>query len=149
MKVILRQDVKKLGSEGEVKEVSDGYARNFLIPRGLAVEASKGHMKDLELQRKQEEEKHKKLQEEAEQLKSQLEQDKVVVYQKTGEGGKLFGSVTNKDIAEQLKAKGYSVDKKKIEMDPIKTLGTHKVTIKLHPEVTVELNVQVSEQNQG
>ena len=145
MKVILRQDVKKLGVEGEVKEVSDGYARNYLIPRGLAVEASKGHMKDLELQRKQEEEKEKKLIEEAEEMKEKLAGEKVVIQQKTGEEGKLFGSVTNKDIAEALESKGYSIDKKKIEMEPIKALGTHQVTVKLHPEVIAELEVQVTE----
>ncbi|ACB86457.1 50S ribosomal protein L9 [Natranaerobius thermophilus] len=145
MKVILKQDVKKLGTAGEVKEVSDGYARNFLIPRGIAVEASKGHMKDLELQRKQEEERQQKLKEEAEELKQKLDNEKVVIYQKTGDEGKLFGSVTNKDVAEELKSKGYTVEKKKIEMEPIKSLGTHKVHVKLHPEVTVDIDVQVSE----
>ncbi|OWZ83495.1 50S ribosomal protein L9 [Natranaerobius trueperi] len=145
MKVILQQDVKKLGKQGEIKDVNEGYARNFLIPRGLAVEASKGNIKDLELQQKKEQEKQAKKLKEAQDLKKQLEDEKVVIYQKTGDGGKVFGSVTNKDVGKQLKNKGYKVDKKKIEMDPIKTLGTHQVNIKLHPDVNAQLDVQVVE----
>ncbi len=144
MKVILREDVKDLGEQGEVKDVSRGYARNYLIPRGLAVEATKGTLKDLELQRQKQEQEEQKEQEVAQDMKEKLEKETITISQKTGEGGRLFGSVTNNDVAKELKQRGYTIEKKKIEMEPIKSLGTHKVNVKLHSEVTAELEVKVA-----
>lgn len=145
MKVILKQDVKDLGQEGEVKDVSRGYARNYLIPRGLAMEATKGALKDLELQQQKAEQEQQKQLEEAQSIKEKIESESITIYQKTGEGERLFGSVTNNDVAKELKQKGYDIEKKKIEMEPIKSLGTHQVNVKLHPEVTATIEVKVAE----
>jgi len=147
VKVILTKDVKKLGKKGEIKDVSEGYARNYLFPREMAVEATEGQLKDLEVKKKKEQKKQEKLRAEAEATKEQLEKEKLVIYQKTGDAGKLFGSVTNKDVAKKLKDQGHTIDKKKIEMEPIKELGTHQVKVKLHPEVSATLDVQVIEKN--
>mgnify|MGYP003187902943 CR=1 FL=1 len=133
MKVILVEDVKALGKKGEMVNVSDGYARNMLFPKKLALEASAKNINDLKLKKAHDE-------------KVAKEQLKVSV--KVGEGGKVFGSVSSKEIAEAAKAQlGYDIDKKKIQMkDPIKAVGTTSVAIKLHPKVTAELKVVVKEE---
>lgn len=145
MKVILKTDVKALGKKGQVFEVSDGYARNFLFPKGLALEATSGNLNDLASKKVNEERKKEKEKQEAQALATKLSSIIVEVSTKTGEGGRLFGSVTNKEIAEALKTKhGIELDKRKLEMkEPIKTLGTFTVQAKLHPEVTAQLQVQV------
>lgn len=145
MKVILKTDVKTLGKKGQVFEVSDGYARNFLFPKGLALEATSGNLNDLASKKVNEERKKDKEKQEAQALAAKLSVITVEVSTKTGEGGRLFGSVTNKEIAEALKTKhGIELDRRKLEMkDPIKTLGTFKVQVKLHPEVAAQLEVQV------
>lgn len=145
MKIILKADVKALGKKGQVFEVSDGYARNFLFPKGLAIEATSGNLNDIASKKVNEERKKEKEKQEAQALAAKLSAITIEVSTKTGEGGRLFGSVTNKEIAEALKAKhGVDLDKRKLEMkDPIKTLGTFTIQAKLHPEVTAQLQVQV------
>lgn len=148
MKVIFQQDVKGKGKKGEIKEVAEGYARNFLIPRGLAVPASSGNIKTLQHQQKKEEERKLQEKEQAEQLAKKLETLTVKIPAKSGEGGKLFGSVTSKQVSESLKKQHkITVDKRKIEMDePIRTLGVTRVPVKLHPDVSATLNVHVVEE---
>ena len=147
MKVIFLQDVKGQGKKGEVKEVSEGYARNFLIPRGLAAEASKGNLKTLEVQKQSEERRKQQEKEEAEKLGKRLESMTVVIRAKAGEGGRLFGAITSKQVAEALAKEGIAIDKRKIELEePIRTLGVTKVPVKLHPQVRATLSVQVAEE---
>ncbi len=146
MKVILQEDVNKLGSRGEVKNVADGYARNYLIPKGLATEATPKALKELEskqhiIQRKENEELEK-----MKAIAGKLEEKQVTLKARVGEAGKLFGSVTSKDIAEKLEEEGIRVDRRKIDLeDPIRGLGVYNVPIKLHPEVAVEIQVIVEE----
>ncbi len=145
MQVILLEEVKKLGAKGQVIKVAEGYARNFLIPKGLAVEASQGKLKDLEKQSQIQAARRKQMEDEAKLLGQQLEGLKLVMQTKVGEAGKLFGAISNKDIAECLQNKhGFVVDKKKIILKaPIKALGEYSVTIKLHPLVQAQINVEV------
>lgn len=147
MKVILLKDVKGTGKKGEVKEVSDGYARNFLIKKGVAVEASQTNMKELDEKEKSKERKALIEYEEAVLLGKQMEEINIQIEVKAGEGGRLFGSITSKEIAEQLKKqKNLDIDKKKILMDePIRTLGSTFVEIKLHQKVTTKIRVDVKE----
>ena len=147
MKVILLKDVKGTGKKGEVKEVSDGYARNFLIKKGVAVEASQANMKELDEKEKSKERKALIEYEEAVQLGKQMEEINIQIEVKAGEGGRLFGSITSKEIAEQLKKqKNLDIDKRKILMDePIRTLGSTFVEIKLHQKVTTKIRVDVKE----
>jgi len=147
MKVIFLQDVKGQGKKGEVKDVSEGYARNFLLPRGLAKEASQGNLKTLEVQKQSEERRKQQEKQEAEALGKKLDAMTVVIRAKAGEGGRLFGSITSKQVSEALAKEGIEVDKRKIELDePIRTLGVTKVPIKLHPQVRATLSVQVTEE---
>ncbi|QAY67517.1 50S ribosomal protein L9 [Paenibacillus protaetiae] len=147
MKVIFLQDVKGQGKKGEVKDLSEGYVRNFLFPKGLAKEASDGNMKTLEQQTAAEKKRKQKEKEDAEALGKRLEELTVVIKTKAGEGGKLFGAITSKQIAEGLAALGIKIDKRKIELEePIRTLGVTQVAVKLHPEVKAKLNVQAKEE---
>ena len=148
MKVILKEDVKALGKKGKVCEVSDGYARNFLIPRGLAVEATQGNVQDLAHKQKQENLRRQKEREDAESLKSKIESMEVILKVKVGEKGRLFGSVTNKEIAETLeKVYKVRIDKRKIEVkDTIKNIGDYIASIKIHPEVAANLKVRIEAQ---
>ena len=147
MKVILLKDVKGTGKKGEVKEVSDGYARNFLTKKGVAVEASQANMKELDEKEKSKERKALIEYEEAVLLGKQMEEINIQIEVKAGEGGRLFGSITSKEIAEQLKKqKNLDIDKRKILMDePIRTLGSTFVEIKLHQKVTTKIRVDVKE----
>lgn len=149
MKVIFLKDVKGKGKKGDVKNVADGYAQNFLLKQGLAVEASQANVSSLEAQKKKQEQLAAKEQEEAEKLKVQLEKITVELIAKSGEGGRLFGSITSKQIAEELlKKHKIKIDKRKIELpDAIRSLGFTKVPVKLHTEVTATLNVHVKEGN--
>ncbi|AFM43519.1 LSU ribosomal protein L9P [Desulfosporosinus acidiphilus SJ4] len=146
MKVILQADVKGTGKKGQVYEVADGYARNFLFPKKLAVEATTGNIQDISHKKAAEERRKEKEKEDAVVLGNQLNALQVEVQTKTGEGGRLFGSVTSKEIAEVLKKQhGIEVDKRKLELkDPIKALGSYEVSVKIHPEVTAKLRVHVS-----
>ncbi len=146
MKVILQQEVKKLGKKGDVLEVSEGYARNFLLPQKLAIPATAGNVNAAKQQKDIEAHKAKRQLDEARLHAAQIAKLKIAVAVKTGEGGKLFGSVTSKDIADALKAQhGVDIDKRKIEIkDALKTLGTFPVTIKLHPEIATQIEVEVT-----
>ena len=147
MKIILIQDVKKLGKKGDIIEASDGYARNYILPQKLGVEANSKNLNDLKLQRSNEEKTAQRLLDEAKELAEKIEKQVVVVSIKAGEGGKVFGSVSSKEIAAALKAQSnFEIDKKKIQMaEPIRSFGTHEVGIKLHPQVTGTLRVKVEE----
>lgn len=147
MKIILLEDVKKLGKKGEVIEVSDGYARNYVLPKKLGVEASGKNMNDLKLQKANKEKIEKENLEAAKVMAEQMEKDQVVVSIKSGEGGKTFGSVSSKEIAQSYKEQcGKEIDKKKIVLpEPIKSLGVYEVSVKLHPSVTGKLKVKVTE----
>ncbi|MFC7370786.1 50S ribosomal protein L9 [Fictibacillus iocasae] len=146
MKVVFLQDVKGKGKKGEIKNVSEGYARNYLLPNKLATEANKGAVATVEGQKKSEEKKAQQMKEEAQALKEKLAEMTVTIPTKSGEGGRVFGSVTSKQIAEGLKKAGVTIDKRKIELnDPIKALGFTNVSVKLHPEVTGTIKVHVVE----
>ncbi|MCM3720136.1 50S ribosomal protein L9 [Fictibacillus phosphorivorans] len=147
MKVIFLQDVKGKGKKGEVKNVSEGYARNFLFPKNLASEATPGAMAALQGMKKSEEKKQQAQLEEAEALKAKLAEMTVTIKTKTGEGGRVFGSVTSKQIADGLKEQGIKIDKRKIELaEPIKSLGYTNVPIKIHSKVTGTVKVHVTEE---
>lgn len=145
MKVIFLSDVKGQGKKGEVKEVSPGYAQNFLFKKGLAAEASAENINKLKQKEASDKKRADEQLAEARQLGDQLKEMTVVLTTKTGEGGRVFGSISNKQIADALEAqKSIKIDKRKILLDDaIKSLGTTVVTVKLHPEVTSELRVQV------
>lgn len=144
MKVILKEDVKNLGHMGEVVNVSDGYAINFLFPKNFAVEANTKNIKEFEHNKKVITEKAAKLKESVKSIADKLSSLSLTIKAKTGEDDKLFGSITNMNIAEALASEGYDIDKKKIVMDePIKRLGEYSVTIKLHQELSAEVKVQV------
>ncbi|MBO4920689.1 MAG: 50S ribosomal protein L9 [Lachnospiraceae bacterium] len=145
MQVILLQDVNKLGKKGDVVKVNDGYARNFILPKKLGLEATEKNLKDLAIQKAEEEKRQQEIYEEAVALGKELESKKVSLQIKGGEGGKTFGSITAKEITAGLKEQtGIEIDKKKLVLaDAIKTAGTFKVGVKLHPKVTVDLNVVV------
>jgi large subunit ribosomal protein L9 len=147
MKIILKEDVKSIGSMGQTVDVSDGFARNYLVPRGLAVEANVKNIRSLEHEKKVIQEKARKVKNSVQDLADRLANMTVVIKTKAGEEGKLFGSVTTMDIAEQLKNQGIEIDKKKISLDePIKRLGTYAVNLKLHSEITAQVNMQVIEE---
>ncbi|CQR69996.1 50S ribosomal protein L9 [Sporomusa ovata DSM 2662] len=143
MKVILQQEVKKLGKKGDIIEVSEGYARNYLLPQKLAVMATANNVNNANLQKVAEERKKERALDEAKLLAAQMTKITVSIPVKMGEGGRLFGSVTAKDIAEALvKEHKLELDKRKIELkDALKSLGTFTVPIKLHPEVSTQIQV--------
>ena len=147
MKIILKEDVKKLGKKGETIEVSDGYARNYILPQKLGVEANSKNLNDLKLQKRNEEKLARQRLDEAKELAEKIGEQAVVVRMKAGEGGKVFGSVSSKEIAAALKEQNQlEIDKKKIQLqEAIKSFGTHEVGIKLHPQLTAKLRVKVEE----
>ena len=147
MKVILLEDVKSLGKKEEVVNVNDGYARNFVLPKKLGVEATGKNMNDLKLQKANEEKVAKEHLEAAQAFAKEMENDHVVVSIKAGEGGRTFGSVSSKEIATAYKEQcGKEIDKKKIILpEPIKSFGVYEVAVKLHPKVTGTLKVKVQE----
>ena len=148
MKVILLEDVKALGKKGQIVNVNDGYARNFILPKKLGVEANNKNLNDLKLKKANDEKIAQEQLEEAQELGKKIEAGKVELAIKVGEGGRTFGSVSTKEIAAAVKEQmGYDIDKKKIQLkEAIKTLGTHNVSVKLHPQVTAELKVVVQEE---
>lgn len=147
MKVIFLKDVKGKGKKGEVKNVSDGYARNYLLKNNLAEEANPGNMKAAEAVKKKSAQQEQKEKEDAMDLKDTLAELTIELEAKSGEGGRLFGSITSKQIADALyKQHGHKIDKRKIELEqPIRALGYTTVPVKLHPEVSGSVKVHVSE----
>ncbi len=147
MKVILLQDVKSQGKKGDVINVSDGYARNMLIPKKLGVEATPKNLNELKLQKEREDKAAAELLKEAGELGEKIKKGRVELSLKTGEGGKVFGSISAKEISEAVKEQlGLEIDKKKLHMDgPIKALGETEVNVKLHPQVVVPLKVIITE----
>ncbi|MFN2521339.1 MAG: 50S ribosomal protein L9 [Candidatus Limnocylindria bacterium] len=145
MRVILKREVTGLGRAGEIKDVADGYAQNFLVPRGLAVEANAGELRRIAQQRASQKAKEERAQVEAQGLGKRLEAVTLVFKLKAGEQGKTFGSVTTKDIVEALQREAnVTVDKTKIHLEePLRTLGSHRVEVRLAPEVRAQLTVAV------
>ncbi|MDF2541950.1 MAG: ribosomal protein [Herbinix sp.] len=145
MDIILTQDVKTLGKKGEIVKVSDGYARNFILPKKLGMEATPKNLNDLKLQKAAEEKKQRELLQEAKDFGKKLEDITIRVTIKAGEGGRTFGSISTKEIATAMKEQfNLDIDKKKLLLqDPIKNAGTYTVPVKLHPQVTAEMKVKV------
>lgn len=147
MKIILLQDVKGQGEKGQVKEVSEGYARNFLIKQGLARIATEGNLKTLDQQNKLEERRKEKEKKDAELLANKLNETTIELKVKAGDNGRLFGAITSKQIVEALTDIKLEIDKRKIELhEPIRTLGFTTVSVKLHPEVKATMKVHVTEE---
>lgn len=147
MKIILLQDEKKLGKKGDIIEASEGYARNYIIPKKIGVEATSKNMNDLKLQKANEEKKAQEQLEAAQALAEVLARKQVVVKIKAGEGGRTFGSVSSKEIAAACKEQnGIEIDKKKIQLpESLKSFGSYEISIKLHSKVTAKLTVKVTE----
>ena len=144
MKVILLKDVKALGRKGDVKEVADGYARNYLFPNVLAQPADKANMNSLSHENKLRMIREEKALEKAKSLADELKEKTITLQAKAGEAGRLFGSITTGDVSAALDLQGYSVNKKKIELlEPVKKLGSYKAILKLHPSVQVEITLEV------
>jgi large subunit ribosomal protein L9 len=144
MEVILREDVQSLGKAGQLVRVKPGYARNFLLPRGLAFEATEGNKKRIDAEARARATKASAEKATSEQLAAQLASITVTLRGKAGEEGKLFGSITSQDIAAALTAQGFTVDKRKLELEhPIKTVGFHSVTVRLHSDVHAEVKVNI------
>jgi large subunit ribosomal protein L9 len=149
MDVILREDIDKLGTRGQLVKVAPGYARNFLLPNKMAVAATESNKKIVEQERQAYLRREAKVESEAKDLGKMLGAVAITIRQKAGENDQLFGSVTSKDIAEALEAQGYTIERRKIALEePIKTLGEFKVPVKLHREVTVEITVNVAKEEE-
>lgn len=148
MKVILTEDVKSLGKKGEIVNVNDGYARNFILKTNKGIEANAKNLNDLKLKKANDDKIAQEHYEAAVELGKKIEAGKIEVSIKTGEGGKAFGSVSSKEIAQEVKAQmNLEIDKKKVQLkDAIKALGTYEVPVKLHPKVTAKLKVVVTEE---
>ena len=149
MDVILREDIDKLGTRGQLVKVAPGYARNFLLPNKMAVAATDSNKKIVEQERQAYLRREAKVEGEAKDLGKMLGAVAITIRQKAGENDQLFGSVTSKDIAEALEAQGYTIERRKIALEePLKTLGEFKVPVKLHREVTVEITVNVAKEEE-
>ena len=145
MKIVLREDVESLGHKGDLLDVADGYARNFLVPRGLAMKATKGVVKQAESMRRSRTARDERDRGSAEEIAARLTGARIEVLARSGEGGRLFGSVTSSDIADAVqKATGVELDRRKIELaEPLKELGPAEVSVRLHPDVAASLQVEV------
>lgn len=148
MKIILTQDVKSLGKKGDIVQVAEGYGRNFLLPKGLGLEASNTNLANLAHENARTEAKKQKELEEAQNIAKKLQGAVVNITAKAGEGGRLFGAVTNKEISEQVQAQHkVAIDRRKMEIkEPIKSAGSYEAVIKLHPEVQVVIKINVMAQ---
>jgi len=147
MKIILTEDVKSVGKKGDILEVKDGYARNALLPKGLALEATAVTLNQRKLEQKAQDKRKQNELDAAREIEIKLKDKQIKIPVKTGENGRLFGSVTSKEIAETIKKElGIEIDKKKIQLkEVIKTLGEHNITIKVHPKVTTEIKILIVE----
>lgn len=147
MKIILLEDVKSLGKKDEIVDVSDGYARNYVLPKKFGVEATSKNLNDLKLKKAHEDKVAAEILAQAKELADKMKDESITLSIKVGEGGKTFGSVSSKEIAEAMKSQlGHNIEKKKIVLkEPIKSLGTHIVDIKLHTKVTAHMSVKVVE----
>ena len=145
MKIVLREDVETLGKKGDLLEVADGYARNYLVPRGLAMKATRGVVKQADAMRRNRTARDARDREAAEAVASRLAASPLRVEARAGEGGKLFGSVTNADVADALRNQtGIEVDRRSIDLaEPIKELGAAEIPVRLHPDVTATLHIEV------
>ena len=144
MKIVLRADVDNLGNKGDLVDVALGYARNYLVPKGLAITASAGVTRQAEAMRRSRQVRDRREKEGAEGTARQLAAKRVEIKARAGEGGRLFGSVTSIDIAEAVEAQtGVKLDRRKLHVEPIKTLGTHEVAVRLHTDVEVPLTIEV------
>jgi large subunit ribosomal protein L9 len=145
VRIVLREDVENLGHKGDLLEVADGYARNYLVPRGLALEASKGIVKQAEAMRRSRQARDARDRAGAEEVAARLTAALIEIKARAGEGGKLFGSVTSNDLAEAVLAQtGVELDRRKIDLaEPLKELGAAEVTVRLHPDVNAALQVEV------
>jgi large subunit ribosomal protein L9 len=145
MKIVLRDDVEHLGRKGDLLEVADGYARNYLVPRGLAMKATRGVVKQADAMRRNRTARDARDREAAEAVASRLAASPLRVEARAGEGGKLFGSVTNADVADALRNQtGIEVDRRSIDLaEPIKELGAAEIPVRLHPDVTATLHIEV------
>ncbi len=149
MRIILVKDFESLGFEGDAVDVARGYARNYLIPKGIAVEATHGNLKALEMKKTKIMARRMKDKEDAETVKERISQVTLRVKQKAGAEGKLYGSVTTRDIAESLEEQGVEIDRRKIILEePIRALGEFNVAIKVHPEVTANIKLVVEEEEE-
>ncbi len=147
MEVILREHVEKLGERGEIVKVADGYARNYLLPRKLALLATDGNKRHVERERKIVEQRESDAKGQAEGIAARLNAIDIVIVRRVGDTDQLYGSVTSGDIADFLKAKGFEIDRRKLILpEPIKAIGEHTVPLKLHREVTVPLKVRVAKE---
>lgn len=145
MEVILREDVEKLGSRGQIVKVADGYARNFLLPRRLAVMATESNRKIVEQERDAHLRREAKLADEARDLAKLMESVSITITQRAGEEGQLFGSVTAQDIVAELEKQNFTIERRKVQLEhPIRQVGDYKVPVRLHREVTVEIPVTVA-----
>lgn len=148
MKIILLEDVKNMGKKGDLLEAKDGYARNYLLPRALAMEATPSNLRELEHQNYAKDKKEAKALEKAENLKEKMEKEVLEMKVKAGEAGRIFGSVTAMDISAGLKKLGYNIDKKRIALEsPLKSLGEHEVKLKLHPQVQAKIRLLLLEED--
>lgn len=147
MKVILLDDVKKLGKKGDIVDVSDGYARNFLLAKKLGAEATNKALNDIKLQKATEKRREIEIYEEAKTLAEKIKGKSIIIKVKSGDGGKMFGSVSTKEIVKEAKTQlSLTIDKKKMQLnEPIKSLGTYIIPVKVHPKVTGQLTVKVIE----
>ncbi|MFW5985341.1 MAG: 50S ribosomal protein L9 [Halanaerobiaceae bacterium] len=144
MEIILKENVEKLGERGDVVEVADGYARNYLLPKQLAVQADKEQIQEIKMKQKQKQKEEQEKIEKAQQEAEKIEQEKFVFPMKAGEEGRLFGSITSQDIADKMEEKGFVVDRRNIDLDEnIKSLGEHVVSVKLYQDVSAEINIEV------
>ena len=150
MEIVLREDVENLGKAGEVVDVADGYARNYLFPKQLAVQATEHKIKEVKRRKEREQELEEEKRENAREKAESLEKEKLVFEVKAGENGKLFGSITSNDIVEELKEKKFKIDSRDIMLDEnIKSLGIHKVSIKIYDDISATIEVEVVETEQG
>jgi large subunit ribosomal protein L9 len=143
MKIILKENLKNLGIQGDVVTVKDGYANNFLFPKGLAVMATASNIKILEENNRQGAKRREKLKEDALAMSENLKDLTITIATKAGANGKIFGSITPLQVSQALKTKGFEIDRRKIEIDDVKTLGSYQATVNLHREVTVNISVEV------